>query len=93
MRPRRGCPRCGLLFPGLAVPRVVSEVRLVVVRVGWGAPGRGGVGVVRHGDPGVVLVPRVEIRQERGRGVTIMVTGALTREGWEHASHLPPQLR
>ena len=33
---------------------------------------------MRNGDPGVLLVPRVGIRQERGRGVTIMVTGALT---------------
>ena len=71
MRPRWGHPLCGLSFPGLAVPGVVSNVRLVVVRVRLGALGRGGIGFV-------VLVPRVGIRQETGRRVTIMVTGALT---------------
>ena len=76
MRLRPGCPRCVPSFPGLAVPRVVSEVRMVAVRVSSGAAGRGAVGVVRHGDP--VLVPRLGIRQERGGGVTIMVTRVLT---------------
>ena len=34
-----------------------------------------------HGNPGVVLVPRVGVGQERGRGVAVMVTGAITRVG------------
>ena len=64
----RGCPRCGLSPLDLAVPRGVSEVRLVPVWVGWRAPGRGGVGIVCHGNPGVVLIPRVGVGQKRGRG-------------------------
>ena len=58
-RRRRGCPHCAPPAPALAVPRVTSKVRLVAVRVGWGAPGWGSVGAVRHGNPGVMLVPQV----------------------------------
>ena len=74
MRRRRVCPRCALPVPSLALPRVAPEVRLVAVWVGRGAPERGGVGVVCHGNPGVMLVPRVGVRQEGGRGVAIVVT-------------------
>ena len=51
-----GCPRCELLSPSLAVTQVLPELRLVPVWIGEGAPGWGGVGIVCHGDPGVVLV-------------------------------------
>ena len=77
----RGCPRCELSPLDLAVPRGVSEVRQVLLWVGWRAPRRGGVGIVCHGNSGVVLVPRVGVGQERGRGVAVMVTGAITRVG------------
>ena len=65
----------------LTVPQMVSEVRLVPVWVALGAPGRGGVGIVGHGDPGVVLVPRVGIGQERGRGVAVTGVGPLVPVG------------
>ena len=34
-----------------------------------------------HGNPGVVLVPREGIGQERGLGVAVVVTGAITTGG------------
>ena len=51
-RRRQGHPHFSPLVLVLAVPRMTSEVRRVAVRVSRGAPGRGGVGVVRHGNPG-----------------------------------------
>ena len=77
----RGCPRCGRLPLDLAVPRGVPEVRFVQVWVGGKAPGWRGEGIVCHGNSGVVLVPRAGVGQHRGRGVVVMVTGAVTRVG------------
>ena len=47
------------------------------MRVGWGAPrrGGGGGGIVGHGNLWVVLVPRVGIGQKRGRGVAVTRVG------------------
>ena len=80
-RPRQGRPRCVLSPLDLAVPRGVSEVRLVAVWVGWRAPGRGDVGIVCHGNPWVVLVPLLGVGQERGRGVAVTRVGPLVLVG------------
>ena len=72
---RQGCPRCAPPCPGLPVPRTPTEVRLVAVGVGWGAPGRGSVGVVGHGHSGVVGVPRVRVGQEGGCCMVVVAAG------------------
>ena len=59
-----GHHRCGRVHPrcwqlgGLPVVQGMAEVRLIPVWVGGRAPRRGSVRVVRHGDPGVVVVLR-----------------------------------
>ena len=52
-----------------------TEVRLVAVGVGLGAPGRGSVGVVGHGHSGVVGVPRVRVGQEEGCCMVVVAAG------------------
>ena len=52
-----------------------TEVRLEAVGVGWGAPGRGSVGVVGHGHAGVVGVPRVRVGLEGGCCMVVVAAG------------------
>ena len=52
-----------------------TEVRLKAVGVGWGAPGRGSVGVVGHGHSGVVGVPRVRVGPEGGYCMVVVAAG------------------
>ena len=72
---RQGCPRCAPPCPGLPVSRMPTEVRLEAVGVGWGAPGRGSVGVVGHGHPGVVGVPGVRVGLEGGCCMVVVAPG------------------
>ena len=72
---RQGCLRCAPPCPGLPVPRMPTEVRLEAVEVGWGAPGRGSVGVVGHGPSGVVGVPRVRVGLEAGCCMMVVAAG------------------
>ena len=72
---RHGCLRCAPPCPGLPVSRMPTEVRLEAVGVGWGAPGRGSVGVVGHGHPGVVGVPRVRVGLEGGCCMVVVAAG------------------
>ena len=77
-RRRQGCPRCAPPALALAVPRMPTEVWLVAVRVGWGAPGRGSVSVVCHGHAGVVGVPRVRVGLEGGCSMAVMAAWVFT---------------
>ena len=72
---RQGCLRCAPPCPGLPVPGMPTEVRLEAVGVGWGAPGRGSVGVVGHGHPGVVVIPRVRVGLEGGCCMVVVAAG------------------
>ena len=72
---RRGCLRCAPPCPRLPVPRMPTEVRPEAVGVGWGAPGRGSVGVVGHGHSGVVGVPRVRVGLEGGCCMVVVAAG------------------
>ena len=56
-------------------PPVPAEVRLEAVWVGWGAPGRGSVGVVGQGHAGVVGVPRVRVGLEGGCYMVVVAAG------------------
>ena len=52
-----------------------TEVRLEAVGDGWGAPRWGRVGVVGHGHPGVVGVPRVWVGLEGGCCMVVVAPG------------------
>ena len=52
-----------------------TEVWLEAVGVGWGAPGRGSVGVVGQGHSGVVGVPRVRVGLEGGCCMVVVAAG------------------
>ena len=77
-RRRPGCPRCAPPAHALSVPRMPTKVWLVAVRVGCGAPGRGSVGVVGHGNAGVVPVPRVRVGLEAGCSMAVVAAWVLT---------------